>query len=91
MKTMIEVDIPAGRSVAEAINAVKMAFSPDWMAEWWNIDDVIEQAENHGQNIDEDDARWVLQMMDKYHDCNYGHTWDSMDCWIEKVINKEDV
>ena len=43
-KFMIEVDIPNGRSVAEAEMAVKRAFDPDWVSEWWHIDDVASQA-----------------------------------------------
>jgi len=27
-------------------------------------------------------------MMEKRHDCNHGHTWDSMDHWIDKAIEK---
>lgn len=91
MKMMIEVDIPEGRSVSEAEGAVKRAFDPNWMSEWWHIDDVIEQADTNGNNLTEEDARWVLQMMDKSHDCNYGHTWDSMDYWIDRAVEKEAV
>jgi hypothetical protein len=89
MKVTIEVDIPQGRSVAEAEMAVKRHFDPNWMAEWWHTDDVIEQAENSGEQLTEEDARWVLQMMDKYHDCNNGHTWDSMDSWIDKAKERK--
>jgi len=42
-KVMIEVDIPEGRSVAEAEGAIKRAFDPCWMAEWWHTDDVIDR------------------------------------------------
>ena len=85
MKAMIEVNIPANGSKAEAEMAVKRHFDPDWMAEWWCVDDVIEQA---NEEISTKEARWVLQMMEKRHDCNHGHTWDSMDHWIDKAIEK---
>jgi hypothetical protein len=29
-------------------------------------------------------------MMDKNHDCNIGHTWDSMDHWIDRVIQNRE-
>ena len=90
MKVTIEVDIPQGRSVAEAEMAVKRHFDPDWMAEWWHTDDVIDKAEYDGEQLTLEEARWVLQMMDKYHDCNYGHTWDHMDHWIENAIEKRE-
>jgi hypothetical protein len=85
MKVMIEVNIPVNGTKAEAEMAVKRYFDPDWMAEWWCTDDVIEQA---CEDISTEEARWVLQMMEKRHDCNHGHTWDSMDYWIEKAIEK---
>ena len=88
-KVMIEVEIPAGRSIAEAKQAVERHFSKDWLVEWWHVDDVIEQAENaHGEQLTYEEARWVLQMMDKYHDCSIGHSWDSMDSWIEKAVEQ---
>ena len=40
MKVMIEVEIPDNAEIEEAIYAVKRHFSPDWMCEWWHIDDV---------------------------------------------------
>jgi len=85
MKVMIEVNIPVNGTKAEAEMAVKRYFDPDWMAEWWCTDDVIEQA---SEEISTEEARWVLQMMEKRHDCNHGHTWDSMDHWIDKAIEK---
>ena len=88
MKVMIEVDIPEGKTEEMAQYAVKRAFSPDWMCEWWHIDDVIEQAENHDEELTEEEARKVLRFMDKFHDCNYGHTWDSMDSAIDIVLSQ---
>jgi hypothetical protein len=89
MKMMIEVDIPNGRSVAEAEMAVKMAFNPDWVAEWWHIDDIIEQdngAEDEPySDLTEDEAREVLRLMVKEHDCEVGINWDVIDAWIDHV------
>jgi hypothetical protein len=87
MKTLIEVDIPAGRSVSEAIAAVKLAFDPDWMAVWWCIDDVKEQCEYDGvySEITNAEAREVLRLADKYHDSTVGINWDVLDSWIDHV------
>jgi hypothetical protein len=89
MKTMIEVDIPQGRSVAEAEMAVKMHFDPNWMASWWHIDDIIEQdngsEEEPYTDLTEEEAREVLRLMDKYHDCEVGICWDVIDGWIDHV------
>ena len=84
-KFMIEVDIPQGRSVAEAEMAVKMTFNPDWMAEWWHIDDVATQAESQGETLTEEECREVLRLMEKYHNCEVGINWDVIDNWIDHV------
>jgi hypothetical protein len=85
-KFMIEVDIPNGRSVAEAEAAVKREFNPDWMSEWWHIDDVAMQAESSGESLTEDECRDVLARIKHKHDCNTGINWDFIDYWIEDVI-----
>jgi len=87
-KVMIEVDIPKGRSIAEAEGAIKRAFDPDWVAEWWHIDDIIEQAENNGEQVTEDEAREVLRLMIKEHDCNIGINWDVIDAWVDHVVGQ---
>jgi hypothetical protein len=91
MKTLIEVDIPAGRSVSEAIAAVKRAFDPDWMAEWWHSDDIIEQAEeNCNEQLTQEEAQTVLRLMSKYHDCEVGICWGVIDSWIAHVVFQRD-
>jgi hypothetical protein len=85
-KIMIEVNIPAGRSIAEAKLAVERHFSKDWMAEWWHIDDVIEQAENQGEQLTEKQAREVLKLIEENHDCEVGINWDVVDHWVEHVV-----
>lgn len=88
MKTMIEVDIPNGRSVTEAQLAVKRAFDPDWMAEWWHIDDVIEQA--NCIELTEQEARDVLAMVSKRHDCNIGINWEVIQYWIDQIVEERE-
>ena len=87
-KVMIEVEIPAGRSIAEAKQAVAMKFDPDWMAEWWHSDDVIEQAENSGEQLTYEEAREVLRLIEKNHDCEVGINWDVIDGWVDFVVNR---
>ena len=95
MKMMIEVDIPQGRSVAEAEMAVKMTFNPDWVAEWWHIDDIIQQddgAEDEPHSdLTQDEAREVLRLMIKEHDCEVGINWDVIDAWIDHVKAQREV
>jgi hypothetical protein len=93
MKMMIEVDIPNGRSVAEAEMAVKMVFNPDWMAEWWHIDDIQsfhDYDEDDPERLSDDEAREVLRLMEKYHNCEVGINWDVIDNWIDHVKDQRE-
>ena len=90
---MIEVDIPVGKSVAEAESAVKRAFDPDWIASWWHISDVQdlddgwedEDEPADPEALTDEEAREVLRLADKYHDCEEGINWDVLRGWIYHV------
>ena len=92
MKTMIEVDIPQGRSISEAVGAVKQFFDPDWVASWWHISDIHCQANNSGDDeadeITDEQAREVLRLMISKHDSNIGINWETIDVWIDIVKNQ---
>jgi hypothetical protein len=89
MKVTIEVDIPQGRSVAEAEGAVKRAFDPDWMASWWHISDIHcvanESGEDEADEITDDEAKEVLRLMHKEHDSNIGINWETIEVWVDIV------
>jgi hypothetical protein len=85
-KVIVELNLPDDQAIPDSKDIVRLT-DPDWMSEWWHIDDVIEQAEPENQ-LTEDEAREVLMLMDKRHDCNYGHTWDSMDSAIDDVVSR---
>jgi hypothetical protein len=90
-KVMIEVDIPDGWKIPQSED-VKRLVDPDWMASWWHIDDVKESfnsEEDHEElNLTDDEAREVLRLADKYHDCEQGINWEVLYSWAEDVINK---
>jgi hypothetical protein len=88
MKVTITVDIPANGSKAEAEMAVKRHFDPDWMSEWWHSDDIIEQAENNGEQLTYKEAQEVLRLMSKYHDCEIGINWDVIDNWVDHIVGQ---
>lgn len=92
MKVTITVDIPEGRSVAEAEGAVKQHFDPDWIASWWHISDVHSIANDSGEDeaeeITDSEAREVLRLMEKHHDSNVGINWETIDLWIDIVKQK---
>jgi hypothetical protein len=89
MKAMIEVDIPSEDKIEDAIYAVKRQFDPDWMASWWHISDIHSEANGHisedSEDISDEEAREVLRLMNKYHDCSIGINWDVIDTWIDHV------
>lgn len=87
MKAMIEIDIPEGRSIAEAEGAVKRAFNPNWVSEWWHTDDVASHAECMGETLTEEECRDVLRMMMHKHDCNIGINWEVIGYWIDQVVD----
>jgi hypothetical protein len=89
-KVTIEVNIPAGRSIAEAKQIVAMGFDSNWMSEWWHADDIIEQAQNNGEQLTYEEARKVLRLMDKNHDCEVGINWDVIDGWVDFVVSQRE-
>jgi hypothetical protein len=78
MKMTIEVQVPAGTTRAEVEGAVKRAFDPDWVADWWNIEDIREQYCGDGDYYDlsDDDCRRILKLMENNKDASIGFNWD---------------
>jgi len=64
----------------------------------WSTEDVISRAKDLQEwNPDEphiipteEQAIEILSKMDNNHDCNYGITWDTIDCYIDQ-LNPENV
>jgi hypothetical protein len=48
----------------------------------WSINDVLYQADNEGVSITEDEARHILNMMEKYHDANFGISWETISTYL---------
>lgn len=59
----------------------------------WYIDDIIDRdndlCDEGEDRITEDQARKVLEMMERHHDANEGITWNVVDHWIDRVKNEE--
>ena len=87
MKAMIEIEIPEGRSIADAEYAVKRTFDPNWVSEWWHTDDVSNHAEDMGETLTEEECQDVLRMMMHKHDCNIGINWEVIAYWIDQVVD----
>ena len=86
MKVMIEIDLPEGQKIPTA-DDIKRLTNPDWLAEWWHIDDI---KDNYRGDMSDEQAREVLQYMEKYHDCNVGFSWDSITVWSDMVMEGEE-
>lgn len=93
MRVIIELDLPEGQAIPTAEDIVRLT-SPDWIASWWHIDDVKEQYLGDGEysELTDEEAREVLRLADKYHDCEKGINWEVLDSWAEHVrgLRKEE-
>jgi hypothetical protein len=92
-KITIEIEVPedfnAINTSSLIYDAEKLA-SGDWLASWWHISDVQERAEENGDTLSDEEAREVLACIDKYHDCEVGINWYSMDVHIDNVVNERE-
>jgi hypothetical protein len=77
MKVMIEIDIPEGQKIPSAEDIARLT-SPDWVADWWHIDDVRSQYCGDGDfyDLSDDDCRRVLELMEENKDASVGFNWD---------------
>jgi hypothetical protein len=80
----IEIDIPEGQAVPSA-QMVERLTSPDWIAAWWNIDDVKECVD---YPLSKKKARDILHQADKCHDANEGINWIVLQTIADKVTGK---
>lgn len=91
MKTItIQINVPdefPEHNVQRLIGVAEMEASPDFMSIWWSIEDVTDRCR---EDITDDEAREILEMMDKYHDCTIGVSWDTMDVYIDEVLNQRE-
>ena len=88
-KVMIEIDLPEGQAIPKPEDIARLT-DPNWMASWWSIEDVQEVYLGDGEytEITEEEAREVLRLADKYHDCDVGINWDVLDSWVSHVMQQ---
>lgn len=90
MKVTIEIELPEGHAIPDPISIVRLT-DPDWLASWWHISDVQDCVTGWGddedaEEITDEEAREVLRLLDKYHDCENGICWDVIRSWADDVI-----
>ena len=87
-KVMIEIDLPEGQKIPTA-DDIKRLTNPDWLAEWWHIDDVRgsdpTKDDDWNSDLTDDECREVLRRVNKYHDCEEGINWSVLEWHIEKL------
>ena len=87
MRVMIEIDLPDGQNIPRAED-IKRLTDPNWLAEWWHIDDIQESAESLDEELTEEECQMVLKLIGKEHDCHIGINWNTIEHWIEWVIGQ---
>lgn len=89
MKLTFTVEVENDYEAEKLKRRFAMLTNPDWIAIWWSIDDVLGQSklwdDDEEPTISEHEAREVLRLADKYHDCSEGLNWDVLDGWIDRV------
>ena len=83
MRVMIELDIPDGQDIP-TVEDIKRLTDPNWLSEWWHIDDV----KSLDETLTDEEAQEVLQIVGRKHDCNIGINWDFLAYWVNHVIEE---
>ena len=60
---------------------VKM--TKDAIAIVWCMQDVQEKAQEMGHSLSDEICLDILGDVQRHHDCNYGITWESIECQID--------
>jgi hypothetical protein len=70
-RVVLEFDLPDDQDIP-SVDDVKRLTSPDWVADWWHIDDI------RGEHdwLTEEQARECLELIGKYNDPSIGINWD---------------
>lgn len=62
----------------------------DEIASVWCVEDVMGMLEDDDRQLSEEEARIVLQNVDRCHDASIGINWDAIDCHIDMFISDRD-
>lgn len=84
-KVIVEFYLPDGQSIPDPIDIVRLT-SPDWHCDWWHIGDV----QMVDDDLTDDEAREVLEIMAQKCDANIGINWDSIEAWARWVKDERE-
>ena len=87
-KVTIEIDLPEGQPMPSKEDILRLT-DPNWHSDWWHIEDVQEHYLGDGDYITltNEEAQYVLRLMDKHSNAETGINWDSINEWQEWAIN----
>ena len=90
-KLMIEIDLPEGQTIPDPRDVLRLT-DPNWLASWWHTNDVKEYYIGNGEytELTNDECLQVLNLAEKYHDCNVGICWDSLNEWQRQVVDQRE-
>ena len=57
---------------------------------YWQVGDVMEQAEEMGEELTREEAEQILEDMERHIDSEMGVSWTSVSVGIEDFISKRD-
>lgn len=55
----------------------------------WQTDDVIEEGRQMGYEISQAQANDIIAIVDKYKDCSYGISWETIHYHIDTYFNSD--
>jgi len=84
-KIMIEIDLPEGQAIPKEED-IKRLTDPNWISDWWHIDDVLE-CNWDGHDVTDEDCREVLKLALWRHDANEGLNWDVMQTHVDSYLD----
>jgi hypothetical protein len=87
MRVMIEIDLPDGQKIPTA-EQIKQLTDPNWLAEWWHIDDV--KGVDGADDLSEDECREVLRLVGKEHKADIGINWEEIEYWVNYIIEERE-
>jgi hypothetical protein len=87
MRVMIEFDLPDGQAVP-TVDDIKRLTDPNWISDWWHIDDVGEVCD--GEDLTDDERREVLRRAKKNRDASIGLNWETFEYLVDAVKNERE-
>ena len=86
MKVMIEINLPDGQKIPTSEDILRLT-SPDWISDWWHIEDVGDCLAPHYE-LSEEDCREVLRRLSKYRDPSEGINWNTLRYYADMVFEE---